>query len=71
MKRIVLVVAAIAAIATTAVWFAAEESYVTTVDATIGTSLNVTSHGSQNYGLVFGQEERVGSMSVEINSKAK
>ena len=71
MKRIVLVVAAIAAIATTAVWFAAEESYVTTVDATIGTSLNVSSHGSQNYGLVFGQEERVGSMSVEINSKAK
>ena len=71
MKRIVLVVAAIAAIATTAVWFAAEESYVTTVDATIGTSLNVSSHGSQNYGLVFGQEERRGSMSVEINSKAK
>ena len=71
MKRIVLVVAAIAAIATTAVWFAAEESYVTTVDATIGTSLNVSSHGSQNYGLVFGQEIRVGSMSVEINSKAK
>ena len=71
MKRILLVVAAIAAVATAAVWFAAEESYVTTVKTTVGTSLNVSSHGSQNYGLVFGQEERIGSMNVEINAKAK
>ena len=60
-----------AALATTAVWFAAQESYVTTVKATVGTSLNVSSHGSQNYGLVFGQEERFGSMFVQINDKAK
>ena len=71
MKRILLVLAAIGAIATTAVWFAAQESYVTTVTATVGTSLNVTSHGSQNYGLLFGQEERIGSMTVTINDKAK
>ena len=71
MKRILLVLAAIGALATTAVWFAAQESYVTTVTATVGTSLNVSSHGSQNYGLLFGQEERIGSMFVEINAKAK
>ena len=71
MKRILLVVAAIAAVATAAVWFAAEESYVTTVKTTVGTGLNVSTHGSQNYGLVFGQEERVGSMNIEINTKAK
>ena len=71
MKRILLVLAAIGALATTAVWFAAQESYVTTVTATVGTSLNVSSHGSQNYGLLFGQEERIGSMLVSINTKAK
>ena len=71
MKRILLVLAAIGALATTAVWFAAQESYVTTVTAKVGTSLNVSAHGSQNYGLVFGQEERIGSMLVEINTKAK
>ncbi len=71
MKRFLLVIAAIAAVATAAVWFAAEESYVTTVKARVGTGLNVSSHGSQNYGLVFGQEVRVGSMNVAINAKAK
>ena len=71
MKRILLVVAAIAAVATAAVWFAAEESYVTTVKTRVGTGLNVSTHGSQNYGLVFGQEERFGSMFIEINAKAK
>ena len=71
MKRILLVVAAIAAVATAAVWFAAEESYVTTVKARVGTGLNVSTHGSQNYGLVFGQEVRIGSMNVAINAKAK
>ncbi len=71
MKRILLIVAAVAAVATAAVWFAAQESYVTSVKATVGTGLNVTSHGSQNYGLVFGQEVRRGSMNVEINAKAK
>ena len=71
MKRILLVVAAIAAVATAAVWFAAQESYVTTVKARVGTGLNVSTHGSQNYGLVFGQEERIGSMKIEINAKAK
>ena len=71
MKRILLVVAAIAAVATAAVWFAAEESYVTTVKTRVGTGLNVSTHGSQNYGLVFGQERRFGSMNVEINAKAK
>ena len=71
MKRILLVMAAIAAVATAAVWFAAEESYVTTVKARVGTSLRISSHGSQNYGLLFGQEVRVGSMNVEINAKAK
>ena len=71
MKRILLVVAAVAAVATAAVWFAAEESYVTTVKTRVGTGLNVSTHGSQNYGLVFGQEERIGSMNIEINAKAK
>ncbi len=71
MKRILLVVAAIAAVATAAVWFAAEESYVTTVKTRVGTGLNVSTHGSQNYGLVFGQEERFGSMFIQINDKAK
>ncbi len=71
MKKIILVVAAIAAVATAAVWFAAQESYVTSVKANVGTSLNVSAHGSQNYGLLFGQEERFGSMFVEINAKAK
>ena len=71
MKRVLLVIAAIAAVATAAVWFAAEESYVTTVKAKVGTSLNVSTHGSQNYGLLFGQEERIGSMFVQINDKAK
>ncbi len=71
MKRILLVTAAIAAVATAAVWFAAEESYVTVVKARVGTSLRVSSHGSQNYGLVFGQEVRFGSMDVAINQKAK
>ena len=71
MKKILLVVAAIAAVATAAVWFAAEESYVTTVKARVGTGLNVSTHGSQNYGLVFGQEERFGSMAIRINDKAK
>ena len=71
MKRILLAVAAIAAVATAAVWFAAEESYVTTVKTRVGTGLNVSTHGSQNYGLVFGQEERIGSMLIEINDKAK
>ncbi|MCH8161130.1 MAG: hypothetical protein IIB88_04470 [Chloroflexi bacterium] len=71
MKRILLVLAAIAAVGTTAVWFAAQESYVTTVSATIGTSLDVTAHGTQNYGLLFGQETRSGAMLVRINPKAK
>ncbi len=71
MRRILLVTAAIAAVATAAVWFAAQESYVTTVKATVGTSLTVSAHGSQNYGLVFGQEVRFGSMNVAINAKAK
>ena len=71
MKRILLVVAAIAAVATAAVWFAAQESYVTTVKATVATGLNVSTHGSQNYGLLFPQEVRFGSMNVEINTKAK
>ena len=71
MKRILLVTAAIAAVATAAVWFAAQESYVTTVKARVGTGLRISAHGSQNYGLVFGQEVRVGSMNVEINAKAK
>ena len=71
MKRILLAVAAIAAVATAAVWFAAEESYVTTVKTRVGTGLNVSTHGSQNYGLVFGQEERFGSMHIRINDKAK
>ena len=71
MKRILLAIAAIAAVATAAVWFAAEESYVTTVKTRVGTSMNVSTHGSQNYGLVFGQEERVGSMFIQINEKAK
>ena len=71
MKRFLLVTAAIAAVATAAVWFAAEESYVTTVKARVGTGLRVSSHGSQNYGLVFPQEVRVGSMNVAINAKAK
>ena len=71
MKRILLAVAAIAAVATAAVWFAAEESYVTTVKTRVGTGLNVSTHGSQNYGLVFGQEERFGSMFIQINEKAK
>ena len=71
MKRILLAVAAIAAVATAAVWFAAEESYVTTVKTRVGTSMNVSTHGSQNYGLVFGQEERFGSMFIQINDKAK
>jgi hypothetical protein len=44
---------------------------VTTVKATIGTSLDVTAHGSQNYGLLFGQEQRSGGMAVQINEKAK
>ena len=70
MKRILLAIAAIAAVATTAVWFAAEESYVTTVKATVGTSLNVNVHGSQNYGLVFGQDIRSGAMRIRINQKA-
>ena len=70
MKRILLVITAIAAVATAAAWFAAQESYVTTVTANIGTSLNVSSHGSQNYGLLFGQEVRRGSMNVRINDKA-
>ncbi|MCH8161129.1 MAG: hypothetical protein IIB88_04465 [Chloroflexi bacterium] len=71
MKRILLVIAAIAAVGTTAMWFAAQESYVTTVSATIGTSLDVTAHGTQNYGLLFGQEVRSGGMQVQINAKAK
>ena len=70
MRRVLLLLGAIAAVATAAVWFAAEESYVTTLKATVGTSLNVTTHGSQNYGLVFGQEVRFGSMHIEINDKA-
>ena len=70
MKRILLVIAAIAAVGTTAMWFAAQESYVTTVTATIGTSLDVTAHGTQNYGLLFGQETRSGGMQVQINAKA-
>ena len=71
MKRILLVVAAIAAVATAAVWFAAEESYVTTVKTRVGTGMTVSTHGSQNYGLVFGQEVRLGSMQIAINAKAK
>ena len=71
MKRILLVIAAIAAVGTTAMWFAAQESYVTTVTATIGTSLDVTAHGTQNYGLLFGQEVRSGALLVRINPKAK
>ena len=71
MKRILLVIAAIAAVATAAVWFAAGESYVTTVRATIGTGLDVTAHGTQDYGLVFGQEVRFGAMQVQINEKSK
>ena len=71
MKRILLVIAAIAAVATAAVWFAAGESYVTTVRATIGTGLSVSAHGDQDLGLLFGQEERFGAMIVEINAKAK
>ena len=71
MKRILLVIAAIAAVATAAVWFAAQESYVTTVKATIGTGLSVSAHGEQDYGLLFGQEVRTGAMIVEINAKAK
>ena len=39
--------------------------------ARVGTGLRISAHGSQNYGLVFGQEVRVGSMNVEINAKAK
>ena len=70
MRRVLLLLGAIAAVATAAVWFAAEESYVTTLKATVGTSLNVTTHGSQNYGLVFGQEVRFGSMHIEINEKS-
>ena len=70
MKRILLVIAAIAAVATAAVWFAAQESYVTTVSATVGTSLNVSAHGTQDYGLLFGQEVRFGAMHAEISEKA-
>ncbi len=70
MKRILLIVAAIAAVATAGVWFAAEESYVTTIKTTIGTSLVVTPHGSQDLGLLFGQESRSGRMSVAMNPKA-
>ncbi len=71
MKRVLLIIIAIAAVGTTAAWFAAEESYVTTVSATVGTSLDVTAHGTQNYGLLFGQEVRSGTMLVRINPKAK
>ena len=70
-KRILLAAAAIVAIVTAAVWFAAEESYVLRLNAELGTALNVDKHGEVKFGSVYGQEVREQTIRVALSHHAQ
>ena len=70
MKRIVLVVAAFAAILTAGVWFAASESYVLTLRAEVATAMSVDPHGDLDWCVVFANSTRTFDISVAASGAA-
>ena len=70
-KRILLVLGAMLAIVAGGIWFAAEESYVLNIKATLSTALDVTPHGDWNLGVVYAQQKYDADLAVELSSSAK
>ena len=70
-KRILLVLGAMLAILAGGIWFAAEESYVLNIKATLSTALDVNPAGDWNIGVVYAQQKYDAPLTVGLSASAK